>query len=290
MRPSADNILSAHIAHFKTHLKILGYSENTQTFVPVCISEFTAYTGKPLQQLTPGDIVRYYDYLGERTNKRRGGGLSSRMIYHHIYAIRLFLNYHEQIGTITQNPISGLNFPKAENPQRETLQAQEIKQLYEMTKNHREKAILGIFYACGLRRSEGVALNVNDISFKNAVLYVREGKGRKRRVVPINQTALQDFKNYLYKERFAPNGELAFINNAIGRRTSGNSYNRTLKQLIEKAGIQKEISLHCLRHSIATHLLENGMALEYVRDFLGHKHLDATQIYTRITKKRLREL
>lgn len=119
------------------------------------------------------------------------------------------------------------------------------------------------------------------------MLYVREGKGKKRRVVPINEKVLQDFKNYLYKERFAQQGEIAFITNQNGIRTSGNYYNKTIKTLIEKADIRKEISLHSLRHSIATHLLENGLSIEYVRDFLGHKHLETTQIYTRINKRQI---
>lgn len=285
-----DKLLSAHIVGFKNHLKILGYSGNAQQTIPVCIAEFLQNQNKPLQSLTAPDIASYYEYLSERPNKRRAGGLSSKMISSHLYAIRLFFNYHEQNGTITENPISGLSFPRAESEEREVLSIQEAKNLYDVADCYREKAIIGIFYGCGLRRSEGVALNVKDISFKSSVLYVREGKGKKRRAVPVNAKVLQDFKNYLYKERFAPNGELAFMTNMLGNRTSGNSYNKTVKQLVERAGIEKAMSLHGLRHSIATHLLGNGMGVEYVRDFLGHKHLDTTQIYTRVSKKQLREL
>lgn len=280
---------NVYIEQIKNHLKILGYSQNAQQTIPVCIAEFLQHQDKSIQEISSTDIVRYYDYLSERPNKRRTGGLSSKMISSHLYAIRLFLNYHEQTGTITQNPISGLHFPKAESQERETLTIKEIKLLYEAAETYREKAILGIFYGCGLRRSEGVALNIKDISFKNSVLYVREGKGKKRRAVPVNAKVLQDFRNYLYNERFAVNNQ-AFITNRLGKRTSGNSYNNTIKHLVETAGINKEISLHCLRHSIATQLLENGMSVEYVRDFLGHKHLDATQIYTRISKKRLHKI
>lgn len=279
---------------FENHLKRLGYSKSSQYMLPTCITEFLDQIEEKniyeLHQIEPSHIQEHYEYLTQRPNKRRPGGLSSQMIHHHIYAIRLFLNFLEQTGTITDNPISGLHFPKPESKQREILTVKEIKQLYEIAENYREKAILGIFYGCGLRRSEGITLNVKDISFKNSLLYVREGKGKKRRVIPINEKVKEDFKNYLYNERWAKDNEIAFITNINGKRTSGNSYNNIVKALIPKAEIDKEISLHNLRHSIATHLLENGLSVEYVRDFLGHKHLEATQIYTRISKKRILEL
>ena len=290
---------SVYTEQFKIHLKRLGYSSSTQQMLPVCVREFLNQNeDKELQKITSSDILDHYEYLTVRPNKRRIGGLSSQMISHNIYAIRLFLNYQEQTGIITDNPISGLSFPKPEHKQREVLTVHEIKELYEVSESYREKAIIGIFYGCGLRRSEGVELNVKDISFRGSLLYIRDGKGSKRRVVPVNEKVLNDFKNYLYIERFANSNacaersrsENAFICNSVGTRTSGDSYNRLLKSLLQKAKIDKEISLHNLRHSIATHLLENGLSVEYIRDFLGHKSLEATQIYTRISKKRLSEL
>jgi integrase/recombinase XerD len=285
---------STYREEFKTHLERLGYSESSQNMLPTCVAEFLSKLEEKniynLLEITPKHIHDHYEYLTQRPNKRRGGGLSSRMINHHIYAIKLFLNYQEQLGNIKENPISGLSFPSPENTEREILTTQEIKKLYEMAESFREKAIIGIFYGCGLRRSEGVALNLTDISFKSSLLYVREGKGNKRRVVPINEKVLQDFKNYRHYERFTKGNETSLITNSKGTRTSGNSYNKTVKALVTKAGIEKELSLHNLRHSIATHLLENGLSVEYVRDFLGHKHLESTQIYTKISNKQIQEL
>jgi integrase/recombinase XerD len=279
---------SVYKEEFKTHLKRLGYSKGSQSMLPTCVAEFIKQLEEKniyhLQEIEPIHLQQHYEYLTERPNQRRTGGLSSRMINHHIYAIRLFLNYQEQIGNIKENPISGLSFPRPESKQREILTIEEIKQLYEVAETIREKAIIGIFYGCGLRRSEGEALNIKDVSFKSSLLYVRDGKGSKRRVIPVNEKVLNDFRNYLHYERFAPIRETAFICNNAGRRMLGDKHNKTVKALIEKAGIEKEISLHSLRHSIATHLLENGMGVEYVRDFLGHKHLESTQIYTHINK------
>ena len=286
--------VSLRKAEFKTHLERLGYSKSSQSMLPACVAEFLSCLEEKgiynLQKIKPVHIGQHYEYLTERPNKRKPGGLSSRMITHHLYAIRLFLNYHEQTGDITENPISSLTFPRPESKQREILTIEEIKKLYEVAENYREKVIIGLFYGCGLRRSEGAALNVKDISFNSSLMYVREGKGNKRRVIPINEKVKGDFKNYLYHERFISEGETAFITNSRGKRTRGNDYNKAIKAFLQKAGIQKEISLHNLRHSIATHLLENGLSVEYVRDFLGHKHLEATQVYTRISKKRLSAL
>lgn len=270
--------------------------------LPACVAEFLRGLEEKgihhLHEIEPIHIADHYEYLSQRPNKRRPGGLSSRMITHHIYAIRLFLNYQEQSGNITQNPMSGLNFPRPESHEREILTIEEIKQLYAVCETFREKTILGLFYGCGLRRSEGVALNVKDISLNSSLLYVREGKGNKRRVIPINEKVKEDFRNYLYHERWAKEGETAFITNNNGTRANGNSLNTAFKAILERAQnhfqifkfTHFQISLHNLRHSIATHLLENGLSVEYVRDFLGHKHLEATQIYTRISKKKLHRL
>ena len=97
----------------------------------------------------------------------------------------------------------------------------------------------------------------------------------------------QDLKNYVYKERFTSENETAFFTNKTGTRMRGLTHSRILKELLNTSKISKTISLHCLRHSIATHLLESGLSVEYVRDFLGHKHLESTQIYTRISTAQL---
>jgi integrase/recombinase XerD len=276
---------------FKIQLERLGYSKGSLNMLPACVAEFLQQLEAKgiyrIRDIEPQHIQEHYEYLTQRPNKRKPGGLSSVMINHHIYAIRLFLNFLEQTGEITENPISGLIFPRPESKPREILTIKEIKQLYELSETFREKAIIGIFYGCGLRRSEGEALNIKDVSFKSSLLYVREGKGRKRRVVPINEKVMDDFKNYLYHERSPTDKETAFICNNAGRRMRGDKLNNTVKELILKAGIQKEISLHNLRHSIATHLLDNGLSVEYVRDFLGHKHLESTQLYTRVKNKQI---
>lgn len=281
--------MQTELNKFKNHLKIIGYGKSTQTMISSYTADFTDYyPNKKAQETTREDIINYYEYLSTRPHKRKDGGLSGASLMHHIYSIRTFLNYLEQIGKIQENPISGLNFPKHKNKVREILTIEEIQALYKQAETYREKAILGIFYGCGLRRTEAQALNIKDISFREKLLYVRHGKGKKRRVIPINEKVKQDIENYISYERYTETSttqsrnKQALIINNTGQRMRGETYNKIVKKLIKKAGIQKEISLHNLRHTIATQLLNNGMSVEYVRDFLGHKHLEATQIYTRI--------
>ena len=146
---------------------------------------------------------------------------------------------------------------------------------------------MSLFYGCGLRRSEGEKLDIRDVHFSQNLLYVKSGKGGKRRAVPLSEKVKNDFQCYAVKERFAKHQETAFITSQLGKRTSGDSFNRQFKKLVARAKIGKEVSLHSLRHSIATHLLESGLSVEYVRDFLGHQNLETTQVYTRIKSRQL---
>lgn len=269
------------IQGFRAHLERLGYSQSTVLMLPNCLHEFLRFTSKSTREITPKDINNYYKYLETRPNKRRPGGLSESMINHHIFSLKLFFSYQMEIGFLSENPISGMTFKRPESKPRDILTLAEIHQVYDVAKTAKERAILGLFYGCGLRRNEGEELDFRDISFKKQILYVRSGKGGKRRAVPMSERVKKDLYNYLEKSR-GSSLELALILNRNGQRMSGESFNRTLKKLIERTDIQKVITLHSLRHSIATHLLESGLSIEKVRDFLGHKHLESTQIYTRI--------
>ncbi len=169
-----------------------------------------------------------------------------------------------------------MKFKSAKQNVREPLTIAEIKLLFEAATTLKERALLHIFYSCGLRRSEGEALNIQDIHFKLQLLFVREGKGAKRRVVPITERVSKSLEDYYLHERCASTAKNvkdieAFILNKRGYRMKGDGYNKMLKELIEKTHnaelINHNCTLHHLRHSIATHLLQSGMSMEYVRYF-----------------------
>jgi len=153
----------------------------------------------------------------------------------------------------------------------------------------RDKAILVVMYSCGLRRSEAVGLDVSDVLFDVSRLYVRRAKNYKERYVPLNKKNLRMLEDYIYEARVSYNKNIseALFLNQQGTRLSGASFANRLKALVaasdDKDIQEKHITLHTLRHSIATHLLEQGVTLESIKTFLGHSSLESTQIYTHVT-------
>lgn len=295
------------IASFKEWLQTLGYSEQTVYQLPNYIQEFLHYTELKgyagLFQLTTELMKEYYYKLKERSNKRHSGGLSNSYLNKHLQALHVFSDYLRQSGRLT---LPKLDIQTEENNHAisNILTQSEIKLLYAITYQPyepkksdrgivfyealqaRDRAMLTIFYGCGLRRNEGVHLDINDIHFDKSVLHVRKGKNYKERLVPLTKQSLQHLENYLYDARpyFCNDKNESFFVNYAGRRLSGQQLLNRLHTLVQLTGNtelqSKDIHLHTLRHSIATHLLQNGMRLERIKEFLGHSSLESTQIYT----------
>ena len=290
------------LKEFTQYLKVSGYSFAKWT--SSAVREMLWWMEKEqikLEEINREKMQNYYQYLCSRPNHRRAGSLSANTIDGYLFTLKLFFSYLQKVGIKAVNPMSVLqvnHHQKGTKKERSVLTKSEINELYGVCKNEMEKVLLGMFYGCGLRKSEVGKLNVRDLDIKRnggKCLYVRSGKGRKRRVVPLAQNVIVDVKNYLLKERTQrftyrtkPNDKKALLINKIGTRMQGNSLWTSFKTILLRAGINKEISLHHLRHSIATHLLESGMSIEEVRDFLGHEYLESTQIYTRVNQEQLK--
>ena len=186
-----------------------------------------------------------------------------------------------------------------ETPNREILTQDEIKALYnaidETFLGLRDRAMLNVYYGCGLRSKEGIELNVDDVMTDRKLVYVRKGKNYHERYVPFTQRQKKDFEIYLKscrnelirtKDEDLPAGrQEAFLVNNQGKRVSSTILHKRLKALAKAAGINKTVGLHMLRHSIATHLLQSGMKIEDIATFLGHKNIESTQRYTHIAKE-----
>lgn len=288
--------------NFRNYLLQLGYSKSSVYMLPECMKEFASYLSAgqaghntiAAHNITQQHIICFIEYLQTRPHKRKEGGLSECYIYHHIYALKLFFSYLEETNQIRYNPISVMKFKRPKYKQREPLTQEEITQLFEASETITERVILHLFYSCGLRRSEAEKLKIKDIHLKSGMLYVREGKGHKRRAIPITEKVSSDFETYYLQERnknqITARDTEAFILNRLGNKMKGEGYNKIVKEISKKSGLKRDISLHFLRHSIATHLLENGLTVEYVRDFLGHSYLEATQIYTKVHNHQLKNL
>ena len=293
MQVSKEN----QIKDFRSYLVQLGYSKSSCYMLPDCVQDFLQQSNTTnTTELNTSHIQAFYEWLQVRPNKNKAGGLSEQYINHHLYALKLFFNWQEAMGEISFNPMSIMKFKRPQGNPREPLTQNEIKELFAGCTTEKERAILHICYSCGLRRSEAEALNIQDIHFRKQMLYVREGKGAKRRAVPMSARVTRELENYYLQERTArtytrnAKSTTAFILNSRGERMSGESYNKAFKEILSRTTINAEVSLHHLRHSIATHLLESGLEIEKVRDFLGHGFLETTQIYAKVNQHQLNAL
>jgi len=291
-----NEVHQVYLEQFLGHLSVLGYQKRSSYKKAVReLLERMETQGKLLQQISHQDLQAHYDYLSQRPNDKRGGALSIYTIKWYWFCLRLFFAYAQKRGWLCPNPMSGLSysFPSAQS--RIALSPSQIQALYEVCQSAKEEALLALFYGCGLRRSEAVHLSLRDIDFRSGLLYVRKGKGKKRRVIPLAPKVSEALKNYCYQER--PNqitqrttyqDHKAYMLNTLGKAMKGNTYYSNFKALVQQTNLPASTSLHHLRHSIATHLLVEGMELERVRDFLGHEYLETTQIYTHIDEEQLR--
>lgn len=294
---------------FKEWLEVQGYAHSTVYNLPLHVRELLHYLEtqniSQIKQLKVNHIETYYHKLQERSNQRRGGGLSNGHLNKHIQAMRRFTEYLRKVGRL-QIPEIKLKDEEAKH-KIIYLTIDEINQLFKATYykperkpngkdtvyeaiQSRDRAMLAVFYGCGIRRSEGMHLDVGDINFDRSLLHVRKGKNNQERFVPISKTNRKYLQDYVYDHRpeliRGSKIEALFVSYQHIRRMQGQSLNLRLKVLQYQSEdielMEKEIGLHTLRHSIATHLLQAGMKLENISKFLGHSSLESTQIYTHL--------
>lgn len=290
---------------FREWLDVLGYAPSTVYNLPNQIRElFYFLEQKGISQVQKIDIPQikeYYQYLKCRTNIRRGGGLSNAYLNKHLQALYKFADYLRQSGRLIL-PYLDIDWESNDTEEIIYLTQEEVKELYKTTygynegthlepMNARDRAMLTIFYGCGLRRNEGYNLDLSDIDFDRQILLVRKGKNYKERFVPFNKTNSNYLQEYVYDARpqlVKDNKQNAVFIGSRGIRLQTQSMLLRLKLLQQRSDNielqQKNIGLHALRHSIATHLLQNGMALEKISRFLGHTSLESTQVYTHLAE------
>ena len=283
------------VESFSKWLKTLGYAESTVYISTSYLRDFFFYLKSleitSLQQVQPTVINSYHKYLQERPHKRQAGSLSQNYITSNINALKRFSKYLQVTGK--GNFEITLQTQVDKDTHKIILTQEEIKTLYKACSDDylgsRDRAILSIYYGCGLRRSEGINLDIKDVMLKEKLVFVRAGKGYKERYVPMTEAVKEDLENYInggrhyiqgFKDEINP--EALFLSMRVNRMC-GNQVIRRVQQLTKAARITKTVGLHTLRHSIATHLLQSGMELEEVSQFLGHSSLESTQIYTHLS-------
>jgi integrase/recombinase XerD len=241
-------------------------------------------------QVTPALVLRFLAQLKEQ-------GLAPRSRARTLVALRTFHRFLLQEGYARANPAARVEAPKSLQPLPHTLSPLEVERLLQAPSGDkplalRDRAMLEILYATGLRVSELVGLKQENLQLDIGYL-VTFGKGRKERIVPMGEVSMAALRTYLQLGRpllcRETNSVLLFLNRG-GKGLTRQGFWKIIKRRALQAGIAKNIMPHTLRHSFATHLLENGADLRSVQTMLGHADISTTQIYTHVTRERLKQL
>jgi len=273
--------LTEELENFENWLIRLGYAESTIKGYVRLLSNFFKYLNqrKPNQK----EIENFIKDLHQTK-------LARQSIQGYINVINRYSKFLEL--TKKQKLVTGKIIVEKEIKTQRTIFSQaEIKRIFSSIEENTpqglfDKAMLSIYYGCGLRSKEGINLEPKELDFNKGLIYVKPSKNYQSRYVPMSQKVIQDLKEYLDFAREIINTESKYL--LVGKskpQVTGSQLNNRLKVLMKKSEITKQASLHSLRHSIATHLLQQGMELEYIGNFLGHKRLDSTQIYTHILEE-----
>lgn len=300
---------------FLNWLEMLNYSAATITTRKRGIREFLLYLERSgiqhLKDASQYKVERFVRYLKRRENRLYGSGLSSASVNVGISTVNSFFEYLGQSGFFyVPQKLAYLN---GNYKPRQILTVREIDQLYQVSYINnpkvkpnnrqmekaiqmRDRAMLAVYYGCGLRKSEGTGLMASDIQVERKIVFVRQGKGSKQRNIPVTGQTL------LYLEEYLQGGRKTLLERNLttvhpdrffisqyGQACSAQALSARLDLLVKNSGgsslQEKRPTLHTLRHSIATHLLQKGMQIELIQQFLGHASLESTQVYTHIVNK-----
>ncbi len=266
------------IRSFKQWMRSRRYSESTiGTYTDALKIFLRFYSGKPIHEITNEDLIVFNnDYILK--NK-----LSASHQNQVVNGIKLFFR------TVEHSKLDPelVHRPKREKLLPNVLSKEEVKLILEAHGNIKHKAMLSLIYSCGLRRNELLNLKLNDIDSKRGLVIIRKGKGRKDRVTPLSEKILILLRDYF--KAYQPKEWLFEGQNGKGQYDERSLAN-VLKQALEKSNINKPVSLHWLRHSFATHLLENGTDLRYIQEILGHSSSKTTEIYTHVSNKSIQKI
>lgn len=274
--PSPEGI--RQVEKFKNWLLSRRYSNRTiNTYSEALKSFLTFYNEKPIEAITNDDVIRY------NTEYILHYKLSSSYQNQIVNGIKLFFSTIRE----TKIEIDKIHRPKREKVLPNVLSKEEVKMILNAHSNIKHKAMLSLIYACGLRCGELLSLQPVHIDSKRNIIIIRNAKGKKDRIVPLSPKILVMLRDYY--ATFKPQTYL-FEGNIKGQAYDDRSLQQVMKQALKKAGITKPATLHWLRHSFATHLLESGTDLRYIQELLGHNSSKTTEIYTHVSTKSIQQI
>jgi integrase/recombinase XerD len=274
--PSVEGI--SQVEKFKHWLLSRRYSDSTIiTYSEALKSFLTFYNDKPVAEITNDDVIRYNNEHILNNN------LSASYQNQIVNAIKLFFMTIRE----TKIELDKIHRPKREKLLPNVLSKEEVKLILNAHSNLKHKTMLCLIYACGLRCGELLALKPVHIDSKRNLVLIKNAKGKKDRIAPLSPKILQMLRDY-YKIHKPKN--YLFEGQITGSPYDARSLQLVLKQALKKAGLEKPATLHWLRHSFATHLLESGTDLRYIQELLGHSSSRTTEIYTHVSTKSLQQI
>ena len=288
-----EGIATDEIARYEEYLvREKHASQNTVSSYLRDISQFADYLqarGPELLEVTAETVQSYMDWMLSR-------GKSAASVTRFLASVKSFYNFQIFSGKVKANPAKGVAAAKAERKYPKILTSKEVDLFLEQpqcvdAKGFRDHAMLELLYATGIRVSELITLDLADLNLAAGFIHC-SSKG-KERIIPLYRTAVKALQDYAWKIRpqlISDEEETALFVNMNGERMSRQGFWKIIKYYQEKAGIEKEITPHTLRHSFAVHLLENGADLRSIQEMLGHADISSTQIYTHVVKGNLKDV
>lgn len=278
-----------YINDYESYLKIdKQYSQNTIDSYLKDIKKFICFIdNKDLNKISKKDIINYLS--NERNNK------SDKTVNHDLSVLRNFFKFLELQEYISFNPTNNIEIPSHIKTLPKVLSIEEINMLLDIDLkdkyDYRNKAMIELLYSSGLRISELINLNISDVNLNENIVRIF-GKGNKERIVPISGYASNYIKIYLdnYRSSFIKNNHNTYLFlNSRGNKLTRQAVFKIIKQIAIKKDIKTNFSPHTLRHSFASHMLENGADLRSIQTLLGHSNISTTQIYTHISNNMIKK-
>ncbi|MEX0920875.1 MAG: site-specific tyrosine recombinase/integron integrase [Candidatus Pacearchaeota archaeon] len=258
----------------ETDLKISRSSKYTVKNYVRANRDLLKFLGKNPEDIEEDDVKKF---MAEKLSDK-----ASSTITLFLSAIRYSFS-----NILKKDPTVGIKRPRKEKRIPAVLTKDEVKTLLNSVKNKKSKLMLSLIYACGFRVSELVSLKVKDLNFEENIGHVVQSKGRKDRIFNIPSSLKKDLLKHAEEQK--EKGEEYFFSGLKGRMSERN-IQKILKKYLKKSGIKKDVHPHTLRHSFATHLLENGVDIRKIQELLGHADLSTTQIYTHISNEELKKI
>lgn len=262
------------IQKLQKYLKLRNYSQKTIKAYCLCVKTIYNHFKKPLNQISSEEFEEFLLKLADKN-------YSPQTINQYHAAFKLVLNKLYK-ATLEVN----LPYAKRAKKLPLVLTLKEIKKVIEEIKNPKHKMLVSLSYGAGLRVSEIVNLKIQDVHFEELTLHIKQAKGKKDRITIFPQILKTDLEKII--EGKAKNEYL--FQNQRGGKLNPRSAQKVFSQALKKAGIKKQATFHSLRHSFATHLLENGVDVRYVQELLGHQNIKTTQVYTKVTNPKLKNI